>query len=99
MATYADNAQQFEHPAWLLASGAAEIRGRFLTRFQEPNLHAHLLNRFVCESMVIDHEKVTRTFPEGPGHLERVAIYEVQDNKIARAWFMTGAKTLAVTSQ
>jgi len=99
MATYADNAEQFEHPSRLLASGVAEIRGRFLTRFEEPNLHAHLLNRIVCGNLVIDQEKVTRTFPEGPGHLDLVAIYEVLDGKITRAWFMRGAKTLAVLSK
>jgi hypothetical protein len=40
MATYAEDAQQFEHPSKLLASGAAEIRARFEARFQEPNLRA-----------------------------------------------------------
>ena len=42
---YADDAQLFEHPATLLASGTAELRKRFAARFQEPNLHALLLNR------------------------------------------------------
>ena len=32
MATYATDAEQFEHPAKLLASGAAQIRERFVTR-------------------------------------------------------------------
>jgi len=99
MSTYADTARQFEHPAQLLASGPAEIRRRFQARFQEPNLHARLLGRIVSGNIVIDHEQVTRTFPEGPGHLELVAIYEIQQGKIANAWFIPGAKTLAVTSQ
>jgi len=43
---------------------------------------------------VIDHERVTRTFPEGPGHIELVAIYQIQNNKIAKAWFITGPKIL-----
>jgi len=94
MATYAEDAQQFEHPAKLLASGAAQIRERFVPRFQEPNLHAKLIKRIVAGNVVIDHEHVTRTFPEGPGKIELVAIYEVQDGKIARAWFILGAKTL-----
>src|SRR5207244_4490611 len=79
MATYADDAGQFEHPSKLLASGAAQIRERFAARFQEPNLHARLLNRIVSGNIVIDHEQVTRTFPEGSGTLELVAIYEVRD--------------------
>jgi hypothetical protein len=94
MATYAENAQQFEHPAKLLASSAAQIRERLIARFKEPNLHALLLNRIVSGNLVIDHEQVTRTFPEGTGKLELVAIYEVLDGKIARAWFSHGAKIL-----
>jgi hypothetical protein len=94
MATYAADAQQFEHPAKLLASGATQIRERFAARFQEPNLHVKLIKRIVSGNTVIDHEQVTRTFPEGPGQIELVAIYEVQDGKIARAWFILGAKML-----
>jgi putative hydrolase of HD superfamily len=94
MATYAVDAEQFEHPAKLLARGTAEIRERFVTRFKEPNLHAHLVKRIVAGNVVIDHELVTRTFPEGAGKIELVAIYEVQNEKIAKAWFISGKKTL-----
>ncbi len=95
LATYAEDAQQFEHPSKLLASGHAQMRERFALRFNEPNLHAQLLNRIVMGNTVIDHELITRTFPEGPGTLEIVAIYEVQDGKITKAWFISGTKTLA----
>ena len=94
LATYAEDAQQFEYPNKLLVSGQALLRERFTVRFTEPNLHAKLLNRIVMGNTVIDHELITRTFPEGPGTLEIVAIYEVQNGKIAKATFMTGAKTL-----
>jgi hypothetical protein len=96
MATYADDAQQFEHPSKLLASGSSELRERSMTRFKEPNLHALLIKRIVAGDVVIDHEKVTRTFPEGTGQIELVAIYEVQNGKIAKAWFIFGAKTLDI---
>lgn len=92
--TYAEDAQQFEHPAKLLASGIAQLRERFTARFAEPNLHAQLLNRIVIGNTVIDHELVTRTFPEGPGTIELVATYEVLNGKIAKAWFIAGAKTI-----
>jgi hypothetical protein len=98
MATYADDARQFEHPAKLLASGSAQLRERTLARFQEPNLHAHLLHRIVSGNTVIDHENVTRTFPEGRGQIELVAIYEVQNGRIANAWFIFGTKMLDVKS-
>lgn len=91
---YADDAQLFEHPATLLASGAAELRQRFSVRFQEANLHAALLKRIVSGAMVIDHEKVTRTFPEGPGEIELVMIYEVKGDRIVKAWTIPGAKTI-----
>jgi hypothetical protein len=94
MATYADDAQQFEHPSKLLASGSAELRERFAVRFKEPNLHAALVKRIVMGSIVIDQEKVIRTFPEGTGTIELVAIYEVQKGRIAKAWFISGHKTI-----
>ncbi len=89
LATYAPDAQQFEFPDKLLATGTAALRERFAARFQEPNLHAQLLNRTVMGPIVVDHEEVTRTFPEGPGKLQLIAIYEVRDGKIAKAWFIS----------
>ncbi len=94
MATYAEGARQFEHPSTLLADGAAQIRERSVARFKEPNLHARLLNRIVSGGTVIDHERVTRTFPEGAGTLELVAIYQVKAGRIEQAWFIPGAKVL-----
>ncbi len=96
MATYAENVQVFEHPATLLAANALELRERQIVRLQEPNLHAKLLNRIVSGNLVIDYELVTRTFPEGTGTLEMVAMYEVEADKISKAWFVFGAKTLDV---
>ncbi len=40
METYADDVQVYEHPATLLASGAAQLRERQSVRLQEPNLRA-----------------------------------------------------------
>jgi hypothetical protein len=94
LATYADDAQIFEHPAKLLAAGPAQLRERYTARFQEPNLRAVVAKRIVMGNMVIDHERVTRTFPEGPGMLEAIAIYEVQSGKIAKVWLVMGPKTL-----
>ncbi len=98
LATYAEDANLFEHPATLLASGHSQLRARFALRFQEPNLHAHLINRLVMDRFVIDHERVTRTFPEGPGTIELVATYEIVDGKIINVWFLAGLKTLASPS-
>ena len=94
LATYAEDAQQFEHPAKLVASGHAEMRARTGPRFSEPNLHARLISRAVMGNVVIDHEEVTRTFPEGPGRIELVCIYQVQGGKIRSGSFVFGEKTL-----
>ena len=95
LATYAGDAQLFEHPAQLLASGTAALRARFTARFQEPNLHATLLGRTVMGNLVVDHEEVARTFPEGPGTIELLMIYEVQNGRIAKAWSLGGPRTMA----
>ncbi len=91
---YAAEAQMFEHPSKLLAAGAEALRERFTARLQEPDLHAQLRNRMVMGNMVVDHEQVTRTFPEGKGTVELVMIYEVQKGRIAKAWIIPGPKTL-----
>lgn len=93
---YADNAQMFEHPATLLATGSEALRARFQVRFQEPNLHAALLKRMVMGTMVVDHELVTRTFPEGTGKIELIMIYEVQHERISKVWMISGTKTVDI---
>lgn len=85
LATYGDQACQYEHPATLAAQGAAQIRERMSLRFQEPDLHARLVQRAVMGNIVIDQEVVTRNFPEGRGEVDVVAIYEVIDGKINSA--------------
>lgn len=92
--TYSPDAQQFEFPGKLLASGHVEIRPRMAARFAEPNLHARLLRREVIGHIVIDHEEVTRTFPEGTGRMEMIAIYEIKDGLIQSASVALGAKIL-----
>lgn len=94
LATYAADARQYEHPGKLLASGHADIRARTAARFAEPNLHARLLKRTVMGHVVIDHEDVTRTFAEGPGHVELVCIYVVERGLIQSASFVMGPPVL-----
>jgi len=94
MATWRDDAQYFAHPSELLASGAAEIRARHVIRFQEPALFGRLLGRFSVGNLVVDREVVTRNFPEGRGHVDVIAIYQVEGDKIARAWSKLGVPVL-----
>jgi len=93
MRYWAADAQYFEHPATLLADGAAAIRARHVERFKEPNLHGALVKRIVVGNKVVDQEKVARTFAEGTGHIEVIAMYEIAGGRIAKAWFVLGPKT------
>ena len=88
---WADDCQYFAFPDQLLAVGAAAIRERHVLRFQEPDLHGKLITRIDMGELVIDQEIVTRNFADGVGEVDVVAIYEVRDDKIIRAWFKLGA--------
>jgi hypothetical protein len=94
MAAWREDAEYFEHPDRLLARGAAEIRIRHEIRFKEPDLHGKLIARFSVDNLVIDREVVTRNFPEGRGTVDVIAIYQVEGDTIARAWFKLGTPVL-----
>jgi hypothetical protein len=92
--TYAPDARQFQHPAQLLAEGHAQIRARMVERFTEPDLHARLIHRMAMGTVVVDHEEVTRNFPEGRGRVQMICVYEVRDGRIRAASFALGEKTI-----
>ena len=97
--TYSPDAEQYNLHGELLAKGHAQLRTRFLTRFEEPNLHARLVSRIVVGNIVTDAELITRDFLEGPGTLEMLCIYEVVSGYIQKASFALGQKTLHAHSQ
>jgi hypothetical protein len=99
LATYAPDAQQFELHGSSLAAGHAQMRERMAVRFAEPDLHAELLSRVVMGSVVVDHERITRNFPEGKGTIEMLCVYEVVNGLIAKASFALGAKALQSREQ
>ena len=90
LATYHPDAEQFLLHGDRLARGHTEIRARMTARFAEPDLHAHLLTRATMGHVVVDHERITRNFPEGVGHVEMICIYEVADGLIVKATFAVG---------
>lgn len=77
--------------------GTHKIRAGALARFKEPHLHAQLIRRETFGNVVIDHEDVTRTFPEGPRRVELVCVYVVEKGLIQSASFAMGPKTLFFT--
>ena len=94
LACYAPDAEQFVLHGTRLAKGHAEMRPRFAARFAEPNLRATLLQRTAMGAVVIDHERITRTFAEGRGTVEMLCIYEIADGLIQRASFAAGPQTM-----
>ncbi len=90
MACWHEEAEYFAFPNEPLAVGAPAIRDRHIQRFKDEALKGELLGRFAVEDVVVDHELVTRTFPEGLGQVDVVAIYTVKDGLIRKAWFKQG---------
>ena len=88
--TYSQNAEQFLLHAGELAKGHEAIRKRMEGRFKDEKLHARLIHRISMENIVVDHELVTRTFPDGTGTVEMVCVYEVNAGKITKATFAIG---------
>jgi hypothetical protein len=94
VAIYADDVEQYAHPATLLARGSAQLRARFETRFASARPQAELRQRIVSGNTVIDHETVRSATPEGDSATDLVAIYEVSGTRIAKAWFIFGSTTV-----
>ena len=95
MEWWSDDCEYYEFPARLLASGAAQIRERHVTRFKEANLFGKLIRRNVVDNLVVDQEVVTRTLADGIGEVDVLAIYQIENGKIAKAWFKMGSPRLA----
>ncbi len=70
------------------------MRPRMAERFTEPDLHAHLVQRMVAGNIVIDHEIVSRNFPEGRGTMMLVAIYEIKAGLIQTQTVAFGEKQM-----
>ncbi|MBV6321507.1 nuclear transport factor 2 family protein [Duganella violaceipulchra] len=95
MATYDPNAEVYEFPAKPLMKGAAQIQEFYATkRFNDARLHATVDKRIVMGNVVIDYEQITNTQAGGPGRVEAIAIYEVNDGRIGKVTLIRGAATL-----
>ena len=88
--TYSEDAEQFLLHTGELAKGREAIRKRMKDRFTDGKLHAQLIHRISMENIVVDHELVTRTFPDGLNEIEMICVYEVAAGKIIKATFAIG---------
>ena len=70
------------------------MKANIQVRFSELDLHEKLLSRIVFNNIVIDHELISRNFPEGKGTIEMLCIYHVENGFIKKAQFHTSNKML-----
>jgi hypothetical protein len=94
LAHYATDAKMYAHPSTLIATGHTELSPYFASRFRDSRLHSEVLERIVMGSMVVDHERISRTFEAGAGTIELLASYEVHDAQITRCWLLFGPEVL-----
>ena len=71
----------------VFCNGKIAMRERYSKMFENmPLLHCELLNRVVCGDFAFDEESVTGLVSDTAVHA--VAIYEVRNGLIAKAWFV-----------
>jgi hypothetical protein len=93
LATYSDDIELYGFPATLRTKGKQAMRAIYAPRFLDQTLHAAVPQRITMGNTVIDREHVRAMFPDGPGTIDAVAIYEVRHGKIAKVTFIVGATT------
>ena len=85
VATYSDDVEVFDFPNDLRFKGTDKLRKGYADFFEKtPDLHCQLKNRMVVGNIVIDEEYLTLN----GAHLNAVAIYEIENGKIAKVTFV-----------
>jgi imidazolonepropionase-like amidohydrolase len=84
LAPYADDVEIYMFPDKLQIKGKAAMRKGYEFVTQIPNLHCRLLNRIVEANTVIDQEEV---WGFGAKPVTAIAVYEMADGKIKKAYF------------
>ncbi len=83
--TYSHDVQVFNFPDELRFKGRANMREQYSDFFRNtPDLHCEIKNRIVIGNKVIDEEYITAN----ETNFSAVAIYEVENGKIAKVTFM-----------
>lgn len=82
---YADDVEVYTFPNTLQFKGKEAMRKGYTPMFENtPNLHCELVNRIVQGNTVMDHERVQM----GNKIVEAVAIYQIENNKIKKVYFI-----------
>jgi hypothetical protein len=85
---YSKNVQVMEFPSnHIMYTGIERMREVYSTLFENnPNQHASLRSRIAHQNIVIDHEYITGR--ANGIEIEAVAMYEIENGKIAKVWFI-----------
>ncbi|MEZ4992518.1 MAG: amidohydrolase family protein [Saprospiraceae bacterium] len=87
LAPYSEEVELYNFPDILIGKGKDNIRPNYQNMFNQiPELHCKLMNRTILGNTVIDQEYVTG-FPNGNA-LEAIAIYKIENHKIAKVYFI-----------
>lgn len=81
---YAEDVELYEFPGKLLMKGKDNMRKDYAFLTKVPKLYCKIQKRIIQDNMVIDHEEVSGF---GPKPLYAVAIYVVENGKIAKVYF------------
>ncbi|MGD8189674.1 nuclear transport factor 2 family protein [Brevibacillus ginsengisoli] len=86
--TYSPQVEILEHPSGnRIMHGLAELREVYTKLFTDnPDMHAEVLNRTVFGKFVVDLEYLSGRVNREP--FEALAMYEVEDGRITRVWFV-----------
>ncbi len=84
--TYAEDVELYEFPSKLLSKGKAQMRKDYAFLNTVTNLHCEIKGRIVQGNTIIDNESVTGF---GNNAIKATAIYQVEDNKIKRVYFIS----------
>jgi hypothetical protein len=85
MNTYTEDVQLFNFPMERRSQGQTEMRTGYAGYFETtPDLHCEIKNRIVIGNKVIDEEFITAN----GNNFSAVAIYEVENGKIAKVTFL-----------
>ncbi len=83
---YAEDVELYEFPSTLLSKGKNQMRKDYAFFNTVPNLHCEIKERIIQGNTIIDKESVTG-FGNKP--LEATAIYQVENDKIKRVYFIS----------
>lgn len=87
LAAYSDSVKVYSYPNTLIYQGKEIMRANYSKMFDNtPDLHCKLVSRMVQGNIVIDQEDVT--IVKDKLHINAIAIYKIEDNKISEVTFI-----------